>query len=91
MVLTKTNTGQGGHCRRRPTGKSRTTECHNIHRRNHENFGNLLKTIEKSIRHQSDPDGNTINISCKESIQLLKENYKHQSYNNVLSINSYIE
>ena len=32
------------------------------------------------------------NISCKESIrQLLKENYKHQSYNNVLSINTYIE
>ena len=51
MVLTKTNTGQGGHCRRRPTGKSRTTDCYNIHRRNHENFGNLLKTIEKSIRH----------------------------------------
>ena len=31
-------------------------------------------------------------ISCKESIRkLLKENYKHQSYNKVLSINTYIE
>ena len=30
--------------------------------------------------------------SYVESIrQLLKENYKHQSYNNVLSINTYIE
>ena len=34
--------------------KSRITECYNMHRRNHENFGNLRKTIEKSIRHQSE-------------------------------------
>ena len=47
----------------RPTGKRRITECYNIHRRNYENFGNLRKTIEKSIRHQSDPNGNTINLT----------------------------
>ena len=32
------------------------------------------------------------NLSCKESIwQLLKESYNHQSYHNVLAINSYSE
>ena len=34
-----------------------------MNRRNHENFGNLQKTIEKSIRHQSDPNGNIINLT----------------------------
>ena len=45
------------------TAKSRITECYNIHRRNHENFGNLRKTLEKSIRHQSDPNGKIINLT----------------------------
>ena len=48
---------------KRPTGKSRITECYSIHQRNHENFGNLWKTIEKSIRHQSDPNGNILNLT----------------------------
>ena len=57
------------------TGKSRITECYNIHRRNH---GNLRKTIEKSIRHQSDPNGNIINLTkhsfTKVEYKLLSKN-----------------
>ena len=43
--------------------ESKISECYNIHRRNHDNFGNLRKTIEKSLRHQSDPSGNTMNLT----------------------------
>lgn len=80
MVLTKTNTGQGGHCRRRPTGKSRTTECYNIYRRNYEKFGNLRKIIEKSLRHQSNSNGNIINLTkysvTKTEYELLNKYFK---------------
>ena len=63
---------------RRPTGKRRITECYNIHRRNYENFENLRETIEKSIRHQSDPNGNIINLTkhsfTKAEYKLLNKN-----------------
>ena len=49
--------------RRRPTGKSSITEYYEIHPRNNRNFNNLRKEIEKSLRHQSDPDENTINLT----------------------------
>ena len=64
--------------RRRPTGKSRFTECYNIHRRNHTYFGNLWKAIEKSLRHQFDLNGNTINLTkysfTKTEYKLLNKN-----------------
>ena len=63
---------------RRPTGKSRINECHNIHRRNHENSGNLRKATEKLIRRQSDPNGNLINLTkhsfTKAEYKLLNKN-----------------
>ena len=43
--------------------KKRITECYNIHRRNHENYGNLRKTSEKSLRYQCDPNRNIINLT----------------------------
>ena len=47
-------------------------------RRNHENFGNLRKTIEKSIKYQSDPNGNIINLTkhsfTKTEYKLLNKN-----------------
>ena len=64
------------------------TECFNIYRRNHENFGNLRKIIEKSIRHQSDPNGNTINLTkhsfTKAEYKILNKNFK--LYTNTKSI-----
>ena len=47
-------------------------------RRNHENFGNLRKTIEKSIKHQSDPNGNIINLT---KLSFTKAEYKLLSKN----------
>ena len=48
------------------------------HQRNHENFGNLWKAIEKSVRHQSDPNRNIINITkhsfIKTEYKLLNKN-----------------
>ena len=59
--------------RRRPTKRNRITECYNIYQRNHENFDNLWKTIEKSIRHQSDQNGNIINLT---KLSFKKADYK---------------
>ena len=57
-IISSSRFGKG-----KETTKSRITECYNIHRRNHENFGNLQKTLEKSIRHQSNPNGKIINLT----------------------------
>ena len=47
-------------------------------KKNHENFGKLQKTIEKSLRHQSDPNGNIINLTkhlfTKTECKLLNKN-----------------
>ena len=64
--------------RRRPTGKSRITEHYNIYRKKHENFSNLWKTIEKSLKYQSDLNGNIINLTkrsfTKTVYKLLNKN-----------------
>ena len=64
------------------------TECFNIYRRNHENFGNLRKIIEKSIRHQSDPNGNTINLT-KHSFTKAEYKLSHKNFNFIPTMKAY--
>ena len=52
---------------------------------------NYLVTMDVRSSYTNIPNAGQ-NISCEESIrQLLKENYNHQSYHNVLGINTYTE
>ena len=60
------------------TGANRTDQRHKLHRANHGNFIKLGKTLENTIRFQSDPAGQVINLStkrfCKDTFKLLNEN-----------------
>ena len=64
------------------------TECYNIYQRNHENFGYLRKTIEKSIRHQSDPNRNTINLT-KHSFTKAEYKLLHKNLNFIPTTKAY--
>lgn len=62
---------------RRPTSKCRTNHCHQLHRRNHENFVRLQRKTENTTRLQFDPTGQVINLRnkrfSKETFKLLKK------------------
>ena len=59
-----------------PRRKYRTDQPHKLHRTNHDIFIKLRKTLEDTIRFQSDPAGQVINLStkrfCKDTFKLLK-------------------
>ena len=61
-----------------PRRKHRTDQRHKLHRTNHGNFIKLRKTLEDTIRYQSDPAGQVINLStkrfCKDTFKLLNKN-----------------
>ena len=68
-----------GHCvSRGPRRKHRTDQRYKLHRTNHGNFIKLRKTLEDTIRFQSDPAGQVINLStkrfCKDTFKLLNKN-----------------
>ena len=48
-----------------PRRKHRTDQRHKLHRTNHYNFIKLRKGIEDTIRFQSDPAGQVINLKTK--------------------------
>ena len=58
--------------------KHRTDQRHKLNLTNHDNFIKLRKTLEDTIRFQSDPAGQVINLStkifCKDTFKLLKNN-----------------
>ena len=63
---------------REPRRKHRTGQRHKLHRTNHDNFIKLRKTFADTIRFQSDPAGQVINLStkrfCKDTFKLLNKN-----------------
>ena len=63
---------------RGPRRKHRTDQCHKLHRTNHDSFIKLRKTFEDTIRFQSDPAGQVINLSTKrfykDTFKLLNKN-----------------
>ena len=56
-----------------PRRKYRTDQRHKLHQTNHDNFIKLRKTLEDTIRFQSDPTGQVINLSTK---RFYKDTYK---------------
>ena len=63
---------------RGPRRKHRTDQRHKLHRQNHDNYIKLRKTLEDTIRFQSDPAGQVINLItkkfCKDTFKLLNKN-----------------
>ena len=63
---------------RGPRRKHRTDQRHKRHRQNHDNYIKLRKTLEDTIRFQSDPAGQVINLItkkfCKDTFKLLNKN-----------------
>ena len=63
---------------RRANRKNRNAGCNFIHRRNNENFFQLRRKIEESIRFKSDPEGNVVNLTAflshKVNVKLLSKN-----------------
>ena len=61
-----------------PRRKHRTDQRHKLHRTNHDNFIKLWKTLEDTIRFQSYPAGQVINLTtkkfCKDTFKLLNKN-----------------
>ena len=58
--------------------KHRTDQRYKLDRTNHDNFIKLLQMLEDTIRFQSDPAGQAINLStkrfCKDTFKLLNKN-----------------
>ena len=61
-----------------PRRKHRTDRRHKLHPTKHDNFIKLRKTLEDTIRLQSDPAGQVINLSSK---RFCKDNFKHLNKN----------
>ena len=63
---------------RGPRRKHRADQRHKLHRTNNDNFIKLRKTLEDTIRFQSDPAGQVINLSTKrfykDTFKLLNKN-----------------
>ena len=63
---------------RGPRRKHRTVQRHKLHRTNNDNFIKLRKTLEGTIRFQSDPAGQVIILSterfCKDTSKRLNKN-----------------
>ena len=61
-----------------PRRKHRTDQRHKLHRTNHDNFIKFRKTLEDTIRFQSDPAGQVINLItkrfCRDTFKLLNKN-----------------
>ena len=77
--MCKFKKGVPGLCvSRGPRRKHRTDQRDKLHRTNHDNFIKSRKTIEDTIRFQSDPAGQVINLStkrfCKDTFKLLNKN-----------------